>query len=170
MARTNETTAPATPQQVVASYPSYQQIEQAVDYLSDQHFPVERTMIVGRGMELVERVTGRLTMLRAAGRSAGPGAVVGALIGWLFGWFGWLDPLIASLLLALYGAVFGAVIGALLGLIGHALTGGRRDFSSIPSFRARSHDLLVDTEVAEQASNLLRSEGAPGTGEAPVPR
>lgn len=96
----------------------------AVDYLSDNHFPVRHTAIVGRGPSSVEQVTGRLTAWRAAGQSS---MLLGALFGWLFGLVGW----IAYLLLALYGAIFGAVVGGLIGLASHALTGGRRDFASI---------------------------------------
>ncbi len=156
------------PRQVVATFDDYPGAERAVDYLSDNGFPVERATIVGRGLDLVEQITGRYTYLSAAGRGAASGAVVGALFGWLFTAFGWLEPVIASLLLALYGAVFGAVVGAvlgaLLGMLGHAGTGGRRDFSSHPTFRAHTYEVHVDNDVADEAQRLLRREGAPGTG------
>lgn len=154
---------PATAGQVaVASYRTYAEAERAVDHLSDQKFPVERTAIVGRGLKSVEQVTGRMTMWGAAGRTALSGAVLGAVFGWIFGLFDWVNPLIAGLLLALYGAVFGAVLGGLLGLIGHAMTGGRRDFSSVSGIQADSYDVLVDAAHAAEASRLL---GA-GTGRA----
>ncbi|PRX43694.1 hypothetical protein B0I33_114155 [Prauserella shujinwangii] len=163
-----EGTARAEAHEVVGSYRSYAEAERAVDYLSDHDFPVRRTMLVGRGLEMVERITGRYTYWSAAGRGAATGAVVGALFGWLFGLFGWVEPVVGYLLLALYGAVFGAVvgavIGALFGVAAHAATRGRRDFSSVPGFRARSYDLLVDTEVADQARQVLTREDAPGTG------
>jgi len=155
---------PADGQIVVASYPTYADAERAVDYLSDQRFPVERTAIVGRGLSSFERITGRLTIWRAAAQSAAYGAVLGALFGWLFGLFDWVNPLISGLLLALYGAIFGAVAGGLLGLLGHALTGGRRDFSSVAGMRAESYDILVDAEVAPQAIQLLDAPAAPGRG------
>ncbi|MQM26737.1 glycine zipper family protein [Glycomyces sp. NEAU-7082] len=148
----------------VGSYASYADAERVVDYLSDQGFPVEHTVIVGRGLRSVERVTGRLTMWRAAGSSAISGAVLGALFGWIFGLLDWVNPLIAGLLLMLYGAVFGAVVGGLLGLISHALTGGRRDFSSVSGIEADRYDLFVDAEYAAQAGDLLDTEGAPGRG------
>ncbi|MFC4852835.1 general stress protein [Actinophytocola glycyrrhizae] len=153
---------------VVANFDDYAEAERAVDYLSDNKFPVQRTTIVGRGLDLVEQITGRRTYLSAAGRGAASGAVVGALFGWLFTAFGWLEPAIASLLLALYGAVFGAVVGAvlgaLLGVLGHAGTGGQRDFSSQPTFRAHSYEVHVDNEVADEAQRLLSSDSAPGIG------
>ncbi|MCT2279576.1 glycine zipper family protein [Micromonospora chalcea] len=165
-------TNPPTPaglaggQVVIASYSSYAEAERAVDYLSDQKFPVERTAIVGRGLSSFEQVTGRLTIWRAAAQGAASGTVLGALFGWLFGLFDWVNPLISSLLLALYGAIFGAVLGALLGMLGHALTGGRRDFSSITGMRADSYDILVDATVAAQAGQLLDAPTAPGRGQA----
>lgn len=151
-------------QSTVGSYASYSEAERAVDYLSDQGFPVERTAIVGRGLRSVEQVTGRLTTWRAAGNSAISGAILGAIIGWLFGLFDWVDPLIAGLLLALYGAIFGAFLGGLIGLVGHAATGGRRDFSSERSIEADRYDVLVDTDHAAQAGDVLDTAGAPGRG------
>jgi hypothetical protein len=65
-----------------------------------------------------ERITGRLTIWRAAAQSAAHGAVLRALFGWLFGLFDWVNPLISGLLLTLYGAIFAAVAGDLLGLLG----------------------------------------------------
>ena len=142
-------------QRVIASYPDYRGAERAVDYLSDNGFPVERSAIVGRGLEMVERVTGRVRYGGAAAHGAASGAVVGALIGWLFGIFSWVDPLIAGLWLALWGALIGAAIGALIGLIGHAMTGGRRDFGSRSHVRASSYDVLVDAHVADEAARML---------------
>jgi hypothetical protein len=60
----------------VASYSSYEEAQTAVDRLSDDGFPVENLDIVGSGLRLVERVTGRLTTSRATrpARPAGPGS------------------------------------------------------------------------------------------------
>lgn len=157
--------APAgTHRRIVASYPEYRQAERAVDYLSDNGFPVQSSAIVARDLEMFEQVTGRYGYLSAAGNGAAGGAVTGALIGWLFGLFTWVAPLISWLLLALYGAIIGAVIGAVIGLIAHAMSGGRRDFSSMPNLQAGSYDLLVDSDHADQATNMLSSDGAPGLG------
>ncbi|HEX2133267.1 MAG TPA: general stress protein [Actinophytocola sp.] len=142
---------------VIASYPDYADAERAVDFLSDNGFPVRHTAIVGRGLEWVEQVTGRLTGLTAAGHGAASGAVAGALLGWLLGLFNWMAPVVSGLLVALYGAVIGAVIGAIVGWLSHLGTGGRRDFRSVPNFRAQSYDLLVDTEVADRAAQALRT-------------
>lgn len=54
-----------TARQTVASYPTYAEAQRAVDYLSDQKFPVERAAIVAEGLRFVEQVTGRLNWGRA---------------------------------------------------------------------------------------------------------
>lgn len=143
----------------VASYDSYAEAERAVDHLSDQRFPVEHAVIVGRGLRSVEHVTGRMTTWRSVGQSALSGALLGALLGWIFGLFNWVDPLITGLLLALYGAVFGALIGALMGGIAHAMTRGRRDFTSVTQMQADRYDLLVEASFAAEATRMLATGG-----------
>jgi hypothetical protein len=140
---------------VVASSSSYRDAERAVDFLSDRRFPVQRVAIVGRDLQSVEQVTGRLGYGRAALNGAAQGAVLGLLFGWLFGLFNWVDPLVASLTLALYGLLWGAVVGALVGLLWHALSGGRRDFASVGGMQATRYDVMVDEEVADDAARIL---------------
>lgn len=140
---------------VVGSFGSYPDAERAVDILSDNGFPVERVVVVGRGLNSYEQVTGRLTSWRAAGQGMLSGLVVGALFGWLFGILDWVSPLVSGLFLALYGAVLGAIVGAIVGFAGHSVTGGRRDFSSVTSLRADRYDVMVDPPLAEQAEDLL---------------
>ena len=141
---------------VIASYDSYAQAQRAVDYLSDQRFPVERVSIVAEDLRLVEQVTGRRGYGQAALEGAGSGAVIGAFFGFFLGLFSFIDPLLVSaLVLVVYGLVFGAIIGAIMGLIMHALTGGERDFSSIGGIEAGRYNVMVDEEVAEEAARLL---------------
>src|ERR671912_335605 len=109
---------------VVASYDSYPEAQRAVDYLSDERFPVERVAIVAEDLRFVEQVTGRLGYGQAALQGAGSGAVIGALFGFFLGLFSLADPLVSALILVLYGLVFGAIVGAILGLIFYALSGG----------------------------------------------
>ena len=139
----------------VASFPSYEQAQYAVDALSDRRFPVEQLTIVGSNLRSVEQVTGRRDYLRAAVDGALSGAIVGALIGWLLGLFSLIEPLISAVLLALWGVVIGGVLGALIGLIGHALTRGRRDFSSVSSVQADRYDIIASPTVAEDAEREL---------------
>jgi hypothetical protein len=153
--------AVGTNRRVVATYHSYGEAERAVDYLSDNRFPVERVAIIGHDVKMVEQVIGRLNYARAALHGAGSGALVGALIGWIFGLFDWVRPLIASLALAAYGLVFGAVVGAVFGLIIYALQGGRRDFSSMRVLLPSRYEVMVDAEVAAEAARMLaQREGA----------
>jgi heat induced stress protein YflT len=140
----------------VASFPSYQAAEQAVDVLSDQGFPVRRVAIVGRELHTVEQVTGRMGYARAALRGAVQGGLLGLLFGWLFGLFNWIDPLVTSLTLAIYGLLWGVLIGALLGLVVHAMSAGRRDFASAGArVWASQYDVMVDDEVADEAARIL---------------
>jgi hypothetical protein len=50
----------------VARFDGYGSAQRAVDRLSDDGFPVEQLDIVGSDLQMVERVTGRLTKWRAA--------------------------------------------------------------------------------------------------------
>ena len=159
---TDKPSAPDRSRRVVASYDSYAEAERAVDYLSDRKFPVDRAAIIGRDLQYVEQVTGRLTYGGATLRGALNGAFIGFLIGWLFAVFNWVDPVVASGWLILDGLWFGTVAGAIFGLVSHALTRGRRDFDSISLMQAQRYELLVDEEAADEAARLL--------GEQPEPR
>jgi hypothetical protein len=139
----------------IGAYETYSEAERAVDYLSDNGFPVERVAIIGSDVKLVEQVVGRLNYGGAALRGAGSGALTGLLIGWLFGIFNWFTPLLAAFTLAVYGLVFGAVIGAIFGLVVHALQRGRRDFASVRVMTPTRYEVVADDAVADEAKNLL---------------
>ena len=145
----------ASQRRPIGAYETYSEAERAVDYLSDNGFPVERVAIIGVDVKLVEQVVGRLNYGGAALRGAGSGAVTGLLIGWLFGIFNWFTPLLATFTLAVYGLVFGAVVGAIFGLIMHALQRGRRDFASVRVMTPTRYEVVADEEVADEAKNLL---------------
>ena len=139
----------------VASFPTYEQAQRAVDYLADEKFPVERVAIVGEGLRLVEQVTGRRTWGKAILEGLLGGGLVGLLLGWLFGWFSLVNPLVSAVSLALWGLVLGAVIGAIVSVLGYAATGGRRDFTSVGGLQAAQYNVLVDADVADEAQRLL---------------
>jgi hypothetical protein len=142
---------PGAPTIVVASYPDYAAAQQAVDYLSDNKFPVEKTAIIGTDLRLVENVLGRLTTGRAALAGAASGAWFGLFIGLLFGIFSnsnWIAVILTTL-------VIGAVWGAIFGAIAHATTGGRRDFASRSSLQASQYAVTVASGAAEEARALL---------------
>jgi hypothetical protein len=148
----------------VGSYDDYADAQQAVDRLSDAGFPVEHLDIIGSGLRLVERVTGRLTTGRAAMAGAASGAWFGLFIGLLLGLFttsGWFAILITAILI---GAVWGGAFGAL----GHAATRGRRDFASVRTLAATRYDVIARDGMADQArQQLAKLQG--GTA-ATVPR
>jgi hypothetical protein len=152
-------------QRTIATYESYSEAERAVDYLSDNKFPVERVAIIGSDVRMVEQVVGRLNYGGAALRGASTGAIVGLLFAWIFGLFSWITPVLAWLTLVIYGLVFGAIVGALVGLIFHALQGGRRDFASVRVMAPSRYELVVDAEVADEAARMLagmKAGTAPG--------
>jgi hypothetical protein len=154
--RTNdEPAARRAPRRVVVSYDSYADAQRAVDHLSNEGFPVERVSIVAEDLRFVEQVTGRVGYGQAALQGAGSGALIGAFFGFFLGLFSLIDPLVSALLVALYGLVFGAIVGAILGLLFYALSGGQRDFSSVGGIEAGRYNVMVDEEVAEEASRLI---------------
>lgn len=79
MSESNRGTSPIRPnqpaRQVMATFDNYADAESAGDYLSDQHFTVDKLAIVGRDIELVEQVVGRLNYGWAALRGAAAGAL-----------------------------------------------------------------------------------------------
>ena len=164
---------------VVASYGSYPEAQRAVDYLSDERFPVERVAIVAEDLRLVEQVTGRRGYGQAALQGAGTGALIGLIFGFFLGLFNVFDPLVSALSLGIVWLIYGAIIGLLVGLIGHALSGGQRDFSSIGGIQANRYNVMADEEVADEASRLLTglrdvrstttTERSPRMGEEAVP-
>lgn len=137
----------------VGSYDTYAEAQRAVDFLSDEKFPVEAVTIVGSDLQLVERVLGRLTWGRAAAAGAMSGLWFGLLVGLLLGLFA--EPESAFFVLILTGLLIGAVFGAISGVLSYAATGGHRDFTSRTQVVAKRYDVLCDSRTAEQARGLL---------------
>lgn len=143
------------PSVIVATYPDYTDAQRAVDYLSDQGFPVQNTSIVGTGLRLVEQVLGRMTTARAALSGAGGGAWFGLLIGLLLGIFsvgGWFAVILSAVLI-------GAVWGAILGAVAHAASRGQRDFASASRLQASEYAVNVSAPFADDARHILGSAG-----------
>src|SRR3954470_12236288 len=145
---------------IIARYPTYLEAQRAVDHLSDKGFPVQSVTIVGTGLRMVERVTGRLTYSIVAVRSLISGAYFGALVGLFLNLF-----TNANATVVLAGALFGAGFSVIFGLIAYSLTGGRRDFSSVSQVVATEYEVLCMPEQAGRAREFLgrlRAEGGPG--------
>ena len=136
----------------VARFDDYEGAQRAVDRLSDDGFPVEKLDIVGSGLRLVERVTGRLTKARAAGAGALSGMWVGLLFGILLGLFTSGHSFLA---VAATGAALGVVWGAVFGYVAHARTRGQRDFSSVRGLVATHYDLIAREGTVERARFML---------------
>jgi hypothetical protein len=137
----------------VGSYDGYPQAQAAVDYLSDQRFPVENVTIIGSDLRMIEKITGRLTWGRALAAGAAGGAWWGLFVGLLLGIFtvsgrAWIGSVLAGLLI---GLVFGLVFAA----IGYAATRGQRDFTSTSQIVAGRYDVMCNPTHAEEARSLL---------------
>lgn len=139
--------------QVVATYDTYAEAQRAVDYLADQGFPVQHVSIVGSDLRMVENVLGRLTR----GRAAGAGAATGA-------WFGLFVGVVLSLVteeqaspagLVLSTVLYGVAFGAIFGFVSHALSGGKRDFTSRSKIVASAYEIRCTWAEADRAREVL---------------
>ena len=137
----------------IGTYPTYAKAQEAVDYLSDNHFPVENVTIVGTNLRLIEQVTGRLTRAAVVRAAATTGAIWGLFIGSVVSLFG--GDATSFLVVGLVTVLIGAGFGALSGWMAYAATGGRRDFTSRKDVVATSYEVLCEVRVAEDARNLL---------------
>lgn len=140
----------------VASYATYLEAQQGVDFLSENGFDVSAITIVGSDLHLVERVTGRLTIARAALSGASNGGLWGALFGMLMS---------AGAGGAATGAwVFGGLLGgALLGMglsaLAYTARGGRRDFVSSSQVVASRYAVLASSDIDTAYRLLQRTPG-----------
>jgi hypothetical protein len=133
----------------VGSYPTYAEAQRAVDFLSDNQFPVQQVTIVGVDLMQVERVTGRLSWGKVIGGGILSGAWLGVFIGLVLGFFG--NP--AQSLLV--GVIAGVVFGLITSSIPYAMSKGTRDFSSTMQLVAGRYDVLCDPQNAEKARDML---------------
>lgn len=137
----------------VAAYPTYAQAQSAVEFLVKNDFSIPDVTIVGSDLQLVERVTGRLTAGRLAAAGAASGAWFGLFIGMLMALFA---PVQGSVILLIaVSLAVGAGFGAVMGYLGWTVAKGRRDFTSASQVVARRYDVLCQPRTAEQARQLL---------------
>ena len=148
--------------QVVGTYDTYLEAQKAVDFLSDQQFPVENVSIVGSDLRMVERVRGRLTRGRASAAGAGSGAWFGLFVGLLLSLFSSSGT--SDLALILSAVVYGLVFGAVFGFVGHALSGGRRDFTSTSKIVSSRYEVVCAWNHADRAREVLARMGQPRAG------
>ena len=134
-------------------YDQYAKAQRAVDYLSDQGFPVQNVEIVGTELRSVERVTGRLTRGKIAGAGALSGLWIGLFVGIAFSLFGDHNQLGFLITTPVLGAVFGLAWSQL----GYstATRRGTRDFASVNQIVATKYEVLVEHKLAARARELL---------------
>lgn len=142
--------------ELVASYETYEEAQEAVDRLSDHKLPVERLAIVASDLSLLEQVTGRMGYGSAALHGAVSGAFTGVLLGLLVWLFTLATPVGPAGSFLLWLVTIGAVLGVVVGLISYAAQGGRRhSFSSVVGVRAGHYDVVADPDLAPRARQIL---------------
>ncbi len=132
-------------------YERYEQAQKAVDFLSDNEFPVQNCLIVGTDLKQVERVTGRLTTGKVAAGGLLSGVWMGLFVGLIVSLFGTG----ATVSIIVSTMLFGAVFGLVWALAGYAATRGRRDFTSVSQVVATRYEVLVEHKFAEQGRQVL---------------
>ena len=143
--------------QSLGVYADYAEAQKAVDYLSDQGFPVKNCLIVATDLKQMERVTGRLTTGRVALGGALSGAWFGLFVGLIFSFFDTPNVLVLIVTTVLFGALFGLIMA----LVGYAATRGQRDFSSVSAIVATRYEVLVEHKHAAQGRELLATMPGP---------
>jgi hypothetical protein len=139
--------------QVIATYDTYVEAQRAVDFLADEQFAVENVSIVGSDLKMVEKVTGRLTRGRAAAAGAASGAWFGLFVGVLLSFFA--DSGTKGFGFIIAALIYGAVFGAIFGFVGHALSGGKRDFTSRSKIASSRYEIVVVWAHADKAREVL---------------
>jgi hypothetical protein len=138
--------------QSLGVFDNYEDAQAAVDYLSDNEFPVQNVLIVGTDLKQVERVTGRLTTPRVLAAGSASGAWLGLLVGLLLGIFVENRAYAATVLT---GIVLGVIFGAVWALVGYLATRGKRDFSSISKVIPSRFEVLTEHNLLAQGQEML---------------
>jgi hypothetical protein len=124
---------------------------------------MDRVAVVGRDLEPVEQITGRMNYGWTALRGGGTGALSGALIGWNnIGLLTWPHPVLAVLMRTPYGLTFGAILGGLIALAMGASQPGLRERNAGRPLQPRHFDIVADVEGAECVLQLLGESGSMG--------
>lgn len=138
--------------QSIGVYTSYADAQRAVDSLADRDFPVANLAIVGTDLKLIERVTGRKTWGTVLTQGVANGLSTSFMVA-LIMWF--LDPGRSLVSIFLTALLVGVLIGLVFAVIGHALTRGQRDFTSISQTIPSKFEILCEHKVAIEARQLL---------------
>ncbi|RJQ72806.1 magnesium transporter [Pseudonocardiaceae bacterium YIM PH 21723] len=136
----------------IGQYTTYEEAQRAVDFLSDNQFPVEEVTIVGVDLMLVERITGRLTWRRVLTGGAASGAWFGLFVGVLLSFFNTNASMLGPVAI---GVVTGLFFGLVFAAATYAATRGQRDFVSASQLVAGRYDVLCQPKHAEAGRDLL---------------
>ena len=136
--------------EIVASYETYGEAQQAVDRLAHADFPVKQVSIVGSDLKTVERVTGKLSYGRVALAGAASGAWLGIFLGLLM-----LIFLGGSVGFLLAAVLIGAGFGVLFGVVSYSINRRRKDFTSTMQVIASSYAVVVEPDLLNRARNTL---------------
>jgi hypothetical protein len=139
--------------QSVGIYQTYADAQKAVDYLADQRFEVQNLAIVGTDLKSVERVLGRRSWGTVIVQGLQSGLSTGLLVGLLLLIFTKPGSVLLLLLVAL---AIGIVLGIVFNAAAYAMTGGRRDFTSVTQTVATKYEVLCEHKVAAQAREMLQ--------------
>jgi hypothetical protein len=150
--RKNQLAFPVIPRgEILASYDTYYEAQQAVDVLARGDFPVRQISIIGTELKSVERVTGKLSY----GRAAAAGALIGVWLGLFFGILLILFAPTTSFAFLIAAVLIGAGFGMLFGLVSYAINRRRRDFTSIMQVIATKYSVIVDGQLINKARKVL---------------
>lgn len=149
----------------VASYRTYVEAQAAVDHLSDEQFDVRGLCIVGTDLQLVERITGRLTWGKVLWNGMLSGLWLGLFVAILFAL--WTPNELLPIMLV--GLGMGAVFGMTLSAVPYALRRGARDFTSATQVVAARYAVLAQDGVEEFRRALQNTPGNLTRVERPKP-
>lgn len=136
-------------------YSTYQEVQAVVDTLADNSFPVERTMIVGTDLKLMERVTGRKTWGKVIGQGVLSGLWMGLFLGLLLMFISQ-----SNIITVITSVIMGIIFFTVWAAVGYAMTGGKRDFTSMVATIPMQYELMVEHTHADQARQILTEAGA----------
>jgi hypothetical protein len=139
--------------QSVGIYQTYAEAQKAVDYLADQRFEVQNLAIVGTDLKSVERVLGRRSWGTVIVQGLQSGLSTGLLVALVM--FIFTRPS-SVLLLLLVALGIGITLGVVFNAAAYAMTGGRRDFTSVTQTVATKYDVLCEHKLAAQAREMLQ--------------
>jgi heat induced stress protein YflT len=139
--------------QSVGIYQTYAEAQKAVDYLADQRFEVQNLAIVGTDLKSVERVLGRRSWGTVIVQGLQSGLSTGLLVALVM--FIFTRPS-SVLLLLLVALGIGITLGIVFNAAAYAMTGGRRDFTSVTQTVATKYEVLCEHKLAAQAREMLQ--------------